>query len=127
MDVAPVPETISKTETVAEDAPVAISKMETTTEELFPDNLDPIDKEIDQLAQRFVDIENKLFEMAESEQFGDEFNQLSEEWSAVKERLEALEQEANAADADRLASLEDMDAPPEMVAPYCWQVCLPLC
>ncbi len=102
---------------IAEDVPVNVENS-TTTEELFPDNLVSIEQEIDSLTQQLDEVESRLSKMVEDGQFGDEFNRLSEEWSNVKSRLEALEQEANAEDTDRLSSLDDVDAPPEVTTEY---------
>ena len=121
-DVAPVSKAETATETAKTEQNVPISedvaKNATTTEELFPDNLSPIDQELDTLNQKIKGLEDKLYRMAENGDVGEEFNRLSDEWSAVKQRITALQQEANTADADRLASLDDADVPPEMEAPY---------
>ena len=121
-DVAPVPQAETATETaeteqnvpITEDVPVVSDEV---TEEMYWDDNYSVEQEIDNLAQQMVDLEGQLFEMAEAGQFGDEFNRISEEWSNIKNRLEALEQETIAADEDRLSSLEESSAPPE-VAPY---------
>lgn len=102
---------------VKQEAPVQETQY-STADELFPDDLAPIDQEIDSLRQQQEELETKLLEMTSAENFGEEFMQLSEEWSRVKTRAEALEQDAVNADADRLSSLSESEAPPEMDAPY---------
>jgi hypothetical protein len=107
-DIAPVAEnatTVSETESVA---PVAVSEKETTTEELFPDDTAPIQEEYEFLLAEREDIIGAIdaytavgdYESAE---------RLMPEYEEVQTRIAEIE----ADDAQRIASIEEADAPPE--------------
>lgn len=107
-DVAPVPETVSKTETVE---PVA-------KEDLFPNDLAPIQSELSRLIEERAVMEEKLQEMVNNGDFGEDFNRLSDEWDVVNTKVKALDAEMEESETGRFDSLSDADAPPEMEAPY---------
>ena len=99
-EIAPVAEnatTVSKTESVA---PVM--------EEPLPD----AESYSDLLAKK-ADLESKMMEAVGAEDF-DTFNQINEAYSEVMARIEDMEQY----DQERVDSLDDAEAPPEMEAPY---------
>lgn len=113
LETAPVQETVSEMETVAEDAPVAISEMETTTEDLFPDNLAPVEQELEFLMAERDDLQGAMDAYAA---VGDveAVNQILPEFESIQAKIRELQQEGN----ERVASLGDDDVPPEMDAPY---------
>lgn len=102
-DIAPV------REDVAAKAP------QVAAEELFPDDLAPIQGELSRLQEEKAALEERLYAMSEANEFGDSFMQVSEEWDAVNKRINELEAEVETDDSDRLNSIEDADAPPEAV------------
>lgn len=124
LETAPVQEeaapTVSEMESVA---PVAISETETTTEapavpvteeaDLFPDDLAPTQQELEYLQAEAADIQGAMEAMAA---VGDveSVNRLIPELEDVQKKIAALQAE----DAQRVATLDDADAPPEMEAPY---------
>ena len=117
LDIAPVAEENTATQDVApvrqdvaqEAAPVAQTE---TPEEMFPDA--PLDAELDSLIQRKEALEEQMLEMSRTGNF-DDFQAVNTEWEAVSERINALEKEASEADADRMDSLVESEAPPDMV------------
>ena len=113
-DIAPVAE-----ETVTTDiAPVADD-----TSVLLPDDIEDAITEIERLAKQKEAIGQEMIAMVESAVDMDEawqtrYTKLGDEWNAIDARIQELEEKLAEADADRLNSLDDADAPPEMEAPY---------
>lgn len=108
-DIAPVAEnatTVSNTESVA---PVAISKIETTTEDLFPDDTAPIQEEYEYLLAEREDIKGAMDAFAAVGNYAGA-EQLMAEYEAVQKRIAEIE----ADDTDRLASIDEADVPPEV-------------
>jgi hypothetical protein len=106
-EIAPVAETVSKTESVA---PVeAVSKMETTTEELFPDDLESIHSELANLHSHQFELRGAL-EAAVSMGDTSTMSMLTQEYESVTARIRELE----AQEAERFDSLDDADAPMDM-------------
>ena len=106
---APVAEnatTVSNTESVA---PVDVSKTETTTEDLFPDDTAPIQEEYERLLADRDDIVGAMDAYGAVGDYASA-EQLMPEYEAVQTRIAEIE----ADDADRFASIDDADAPPEM-------------
>ena len=99
-----------------EIAPVGtVSNMESVApvmEEPLPD----AESYSDLLAKK-ADLESKMMEAVGAEDF-DTFNQINEEYSEVMARIEDMEQY----DQERVDSLDDAEAPPEMEAPYYGEV-----
>jgi hypothetical protein len=100
-DIAPV------AETAAEAKPTA---PQVNTEDLFPDDTAPIQKEYAFLKAEEEDIAGAIAAYAAS---GDMENaeKLWSEYQAVQEKIAAIE----ADETDRLNSIEDADAPPETI------------
>jgi hypothetical protein len=90
-------------------APVAVSKKETTTEDLFPDDTAPVQEEYEHLLAEREDIKGAMDAYAAVGNY-DGAEQLMAEYEAVQTRIAEIE----ADDTDRLASLDEADAPPEM-------------
>ena len=124
LETVPVQEEIAPTVSEMESvAPVAISETETTTEEtaapviqesdLFPDDLASVQQELEYLQAEAADIQGAMEAMAA---VGDveSVNRLIPELEDVQKKIAALQAE----DAQRVATLDDADAPPEMEAPY---------
>ena len=107
-DVAPVAETVSKTESVA---PVAENA--TTAENLFPDNVTPLHEELEYLQAELEDITGALDAMSAVGDFNAVDN-LMHELGEVQNRITELQQTED----ERVSTLDDADAPPEMDAPY---------
>ena len=104
-EIAPV--TVSKTESVA---PVEdVSKTETTTEELFPDDLESIHEELANLHSHQFELRGAL-ESAVSMGDTNTMSMLTQEYEDVTARIRELE----AQESERLDSIDDADAPPEM-------------
>lgn len=103
-------QTISETETVPEVTAAEMS-------ELFPDEGDDSQVELDNLHARSEALENRMLEMGETGDFTD-LAEVNDEWMAVQARMAVLEAELAEGEADRIGSLEDADVPPEMDAPY---------
>lgn len=130
LETAPVHEevapTVSEMETTTEEpaAPVPANDQQVTgklttedssaVEDLFPDDLAPVETEIARLEDEKAALEVKLFGMSEAGDFGEEFNSLSAEWGELDARIKALQAQEN----EKFYSLDDADAPPEMEAPY---------
>ena len=107
-DVAPVaPEA---QETPVAEAPIAPVQAE---EDLFPDDLAPVQDELDELYQQKAALETRMAEAIAAEDV-DALTQANIAYDAVMGRIEHLEKP----DAERAASLEDADVPPEMEAPF---------
>ena len=102
-------ETISKTESV----PVVGAENETTTEELFPDNLAPVQSELEQLMAEEADMRSVLEGYAGVGDI-DAVNRLLPEYEEIRDRIRELEADEN----QRADSLTDEDAPPVKEAPY---------
>lgn len=100
-----------------EVAPVAISKTETTTEpvtrfsvdEMFPDDLAPVQSEIDRLQAEKAELESRMTP---------DDAELEEQWWNIQDRINALEKELAADESSRMDSLSEEDMPPEQDAPY---------
>ena len=96
--------------TVAENA--TVSEME-SVEDLFPDDLAPVQEEIDNLLVQQADIRGAMEAMVAIGDY-DGANNLLPEYEDVTARINELQQP----EAERVASLDDADVPPEMEAPY---------
>ena len=96
-------ETQVESEEVLTSAPVS----EETA--MFPEDA-PIQTEIARLEAEKAALEDRMMETQDT-------TQLEAEWWDIQTRIEALRAEEDAAQSDRLASLDDADAPPEMEAP----------
>ena len=116
-DIAP---TISEEETVAKNATtedfsdVAVTAAE--MREMFPDDGDTPQVELDNLRYTNEALENRMLKMAEDEDFTD-LETVNDEWMAVQARMAVLEAELAESETDRISSLDDSDIPPEMDAP----------
>ena len=108
--------TVSEMESVA---PVDVPKMETTTENIFPDApfADPASVELDRLNRQKAELESRMMGAIGAEDF-DAYQQINAEYDTLMKRMAEVEQEVATADADRINSLADADVPPEMEAPY---------
>ena len=115
-EVAP---TISETETVDKNATTEDSSDVPVEDmrEMFPDEGDTPQVELDRLNTEREALEDQLYEMVEAEQYGDDFNRLTQEWAEVQARAQILEAEIEESESGRINSLEDSDIPPEMDAP----------
>ena len=108
-------ETVAENATVEETAPNTENVLPNTetvldnAETMFPEDV-PIQTEIERLEAEKADIESKLATDIENAE-------LNDRWFEIQDRIEALRAEEDAQQSDRLASLEDADAPPEMEAP----------
>ena len=101
-------ETVAENATVEETAPNTETVLD-NAETMFPEDV-PIQTEIERLEAEKADIESKLATDIENAE-------LNDRWFEIQDRIEALRAEEDAQQSDRLASLEDADAPPEMEAP----------
>lgn len=111
---APTQETIAPvaaSETTTADANTA------TVEEMFPDNLEPVQTELNNLLQQKEALESRMLEMGNTGDFSD-FEQVNTDYIAVTDRITELENEVGEAESDRIGSLDDADVPPEIEAPY---------
>ena len=106
--IAPVPET----ENVAD-----VAKNDTSTEELFPDDLAPIESELERLEAERMEIYSALESLMEHGT-ANEVGQLSAEYDSITARIRELENKISEEDSARLESIDDADIPPEMEAPY---------
>jgi hypothetical protein len=84
--------------------------------DMFPDEPTP-QKELDTLYQEQAELESQMLEMGEDVD-EDEAIKISNRYMEVLTRAAELETELAEADAERVNSLDDADAPPEMDAPY---------
>ena len=115
LDIAPDP--VAEESTVTEVAPeVDISKKETTTD-LFPDEVEPAQSELNNLLQGKEALEGRMLKMAEEGDFS-YFETVNNRYQFVTNRIAELENEISQSESDRLDSISDEDAPPEMDAPY---------
>ena len=92
--------------TSAPESKVAVAENATT---MFPEDA-PIQTEIERLEAEKAEVESRLATDIENAE-------LNARWYEIQDRIEALRAEEDAEQSDRLASLEDADAPPEMEAP----------
>ena len=115
-----------RVEVQEEAAPVAVSKTETTTPatvsneemvQIFPDEVDPIETELDSLLQEQETLESRMMEAIEIQDY-DTYYEVNDRYKTVTDRIAELERESAEADFDRIDSIQDEDAPPEMEAPY---------
>lgn len=109
-DVAPSQEAVE--DSPVADTPVVVAENETTTEELFPDDISPV-QDLEQLMAEEAEMRSVMEAYAS---VGDieAVNKLIPEYEAIRERIRDLEADEN----QRADSLTDEDAPPEMEAPY---------
>lgn len=110
---------------LAEFAPVPETAQEATPE-VAPVQETVSEAELGRLLEEQASLESRMLEAVRDEKFAD-FNQMAAEWEALQRRTEELHGKFmdenyapmnDDADYDRLASLDDADAPPEMEAPY---------
>ena len=90
-------------------ADAIMREIETGVETMFPEDA-PIQTEIARLEAEKAEVESKLATDIENAD-------LNNRWFEIQDRIEALRAEEDAEQTDRLASLDDADAPPEMEAP----------
>ena len=83
--------------------------------EMFPDEPDVSQVEYDNLTEVKDALEARMIEMSETGDFTD-LETINDKWVEAKTRLAELEAELS--DTDRVDSLMDSEAPPEMDAPY---------
>lgn len=112
----PMSEVRYEAPTEEEGAPVREVAEETTT----PAPVAPVQAELpdeyNSLLREKADLERRIMEAATD---GNENEaQLATEYKALTERINQIEADESAMQSDRLASLTDEDAPPEMEAPY---------
>lgn len=113
-EVAP---TISKEESVPETAQTEQNVPNwDEVNALFPNDLAPIQQELDNLLQQEKVLEAKMLESVNAEDF-DAFNQLNNEYVELQARIESLQKEDAEYEADRLSTFNEADMPPEMEAP----------
>ena len=106
--ISPVAENVVEDTKAAESVPV----VETVApEDMFPDDLSPIETELDRLTQEYNALEAEMYEMAMAEDIGEAFMQKHDRWSKLGEEIELLEAEVAEADSARLESIDDTDAP----------------
>ena len=113
-DVAPVTE-----ETKAPEVNKATQNTRVTPEEmqeLFPDDLAPVQTELDTLLKEKEALESRMLDMANSEDFT-EFDSVTDRYGEVMTRIGELEKDISQTESDRVNSIDDADAPPEMEAP----------
>ena len=96
-------------ETQVESKEVLTSAPVSEETAMFPEDA-PIQTEIERLEAEKAEIESKLATDIENAE-------LNDRWFEIQDRIEALRAEEDAQQSDRLASLDDADAPPEMEAP----------
>lgn len=113
-NVAPVQTVAPVVENSTLQAQTQLTEENSTLEDVLPDNLKPVQEELTTLLQEKEEIENRLYALTEAGDFGEEFNALSAEWSEKNNRINELEEEIEDAEAERLRSFNDTDAPPEM-------------
>ena len=89
-------------------APVATAE-NATTEELFPDNLSPIQSELEKLYDE-QDLIYQELEHAIDTGSADDVERLAAEYDSIAAKIREMEAE----DAERTGTLNDADAPPEM-------------
>ena len=113
-EFAPVREdAVTEENTVTQEAaPVVVAENETPTD-LFPDDLAPIDAELDSLIQRKEALEIRMTQMGMSGDFSD-FGQVNDEYIQVERRIAELEQEAADLDSARMDGIVSSEAPPEI-------------
>lgn len=100
-----------------EDSAVAPVREIATVEEMFPDNITPIEKELEQLEAERDQVYSGLESAIE---FGtaNEVGQLAAEYDSLTARIRELENKISENDSGRVDSLMGEEAPPEMDAPY---------
>lgn len=101
-----------ETQLTEENSTVPVEEMR----ELFPDDPDISQTELDNLRSVNEALENRMLEMAETEDWSD-LESVNDEYMAVQARMAVLEAELAESESDRIGSIEDADAPPEMDAP----------
>ena len=101
-------ETVAENATVEETAPNTETVLD-NAETMFPADV-PVQTQIERLEAEKAEIESKLAIDIENAE-------LNDRWFEIQDRIEALRAEEDAEQTDRLASLEDADAPPELEAP----------
>ena len=125
-----------RVEVQEEAAPVAVSKTENSTPaqetqlieenstvyneemvQMFPDEVDPIETELESLLQEQETLESRMMEAIEKQDY-DTYYEVNDRYKTVTDRIAELERESAEADFDRIDSIQDEDAPPEMEAPY---------
>ena len=115
-EVAPVEETVDEmpidSEEGKQDFP-HINKYLNSTDAMFPDDLAPMQSEIDRLEAEKAELENRMTP---------DDAELEEQWWNIEDRINALEKELAAEESARMDSLSEDDAPPEMDAPYSEEV-----
>ncbi len=114
-DVAPVAENSTvqeKTQLTEDSSTVPVEEMR----ELFPDEPDVSQTELDNLRSQNEALENRMMEMSETGDFTD-LEAVNDEYMAVQARMAVLEAELQESESDRIGSIDDADAPPEMDAP----------
>ena len=112
-EAAPVAENATTEATVAENATVSKEEMV----QMFPEEVDPIETELDSLLQEQETLESRMMEAIEKQDY-DTYYEVNDRYKTVTDRIAELERERAEADFDRIDSIEDEDAPPEMEAPY---------
>ena len=85
--------------------------------DLFPENFNTPQMELDNLNQEKEALENSMLDMSNSGDFSD-MPRVDARWKAVRNRIAELEKEISATDSERLNSIGDEDAPPEIDVPY---------
>ena len=101
-DIAPVAETVTK---------------EATQENLFTEDLAPAQNELAKL-QRQVDLfEERMHEAIIAEDYS-EFNRIGAEYEPIRKRYDQLVAEEDAEFNERMSSITDEDAPPEIAPNY---------
>ena len=85
--------------------------------DLFPENFNTPQMELDNLNQEKEALENSMLDMSNSGDFSD-MPRVDARWKAVRNRIAELEKEISDTESERLNSIGDEDAPPEMDAPY---------
>ena len=109
--------TVAENATVSEEESVAPATEESSLAEMFPDDLAPIESELDKLVQEKEQLEGRMMDMANSGDFS-EFESVNTRYSEVQDRIEELENEISESESGRVNSIGDEDAPPEMDAPF---------
>lgn len=106
-DIAPTAETVTQEAT-----------QETTTQEnLFPDDLAPAQNELATLQRQVEQYEDRMIEAVNAGDYS-KFNRLNAEYEPIRQRYDQLKAEDDAEFNERMSSITDEDAPPDIAPDY---------
>ena len=102
-DIAPTAETVTQ---------------ETTAQEnLFPDDLAPVQNELATLQRQVEQYEDRMIEAVNAGDYS-KFNRLNAEYEPIRQRYDQLKAEDDAEFDERMSSITDEDAPPDIAPDY---------